>query len=511
VIRYSWAVAPSRGSRLPGLSALCFCLAACLALASSACKRSTRVTRQRPADVTLAPLPGVLCVEQADGCLYCVGREGGSAFLESSQSRPRACDPKDPDECVEFCSNLTPPCALPWGPGARCVLESEMAFRRAVFNRDTADRPEFTLPGRVTDEAGHRLEGVHIDIWVVRGTQYTALGEEVSAKDGTFKLHLRNGPWTYALRLRRPGLASEIVDRLGPEKLTASGTLPARTFRLSPEAVARGRVVDAESGAPVADALLQAVRTPEETIDMSETRSGADGSFVLGGLEARRYSLRVSKFGWQTASAKSTFTAPATRLTIKLTKQTAIRGVVLSAEGTPEPNATVAAVLSDVPGALTLPIFWTTDSEGNFAQDHFTPGTYYLWARRGEMLAYPPEKIELEDKGEVTVELRLDHKGARVTGQVISRTGYRLSPGTRALLLGRSPSLAFPRPAVGALDESGHFTVTGVLPGRYELSVRDGARTLTIAEGPRDVEVPIDPGTTVALKEPVVVRAHLTE
>jgi hypothetical protein len=504
-------VAPLLAPRLARPSALCFGLAVGLALGALGCRRSTQVTRQRPADVTLAPLPGVLCVEQADACMYCVGREGGSAFLESSLSRPRACDPNDPEECVEFCSNLTPPCALPWSPGEHCVLESEMAFRRAVFNRDTSDRPELVLPGRVTDEAGHRLEGVHVDIWVARGTQYTSLGDEVSAKDGTFKLHLRNGPWSYALRLRRPGLASEIVDRLGPEKLAASGTLPARTFRLAAEAVARGRVVDAESGAPVADALLQAVRTPEEAIDVSETRSGADGSFVLGGLEARRYSLRVSKFGWQAATAKNAFTAPATRVTIKLTKKTAIRGVVLNADGTPESNATVAAVLSDVPGALTLPIFWTTDAEGSFAQDHFIPGTYYMWARRGEMLTYPPEKIELEDKGEVTVELRLDHKGARVTGQVLSRPGYRLSPGTRALLLGRAPSLAFPRAAVGTLDENGHFMVTGVLPGRYELSVRDGSRTLTIAQGPRDVEVPIDPDTTIALKEPVVVRAQLAE
>lgn len=504
-------MASLRAPRLAGLSALGLCLAVCLSLTSSACRRSARVARQRPADVTLAPLPGVLCVEQADGCLYCTGREGGSAFPESSQSRPRVCDPKDAEECVEFCSNLTPPCALPWSPGEHCVLESQMAFRRAVFNRDTADRPELILPGRVADEAGRRLEGVHVDIWVVQGTQFTSLGDEVSAKDGTFKLHLRNGPWTYALRLRRPGLASEIVDRLASEKLTASGTLPARTFRLAAEAVARGRVIDAETGAPVADALVQAVRNPEDALDVSETRSGADGNFVLGGLEARRYSLRVSKFGWQAATAKNAFTAPANRVSIKLVKKTAIRGVVLNADETPEPNATVAAVLSDVPGTLTLPIFWTTDSLGNFAQDHFMPGTYYLWARRGDMLAYPPEKIELEDKGEVTVELRLDHKGARVTGQVISRPGYRIAPGTRALLLGRSPSLAFPRPAVGVLDENGHFTVTGVLPGRYELSVREGSRTLTIAQGPRDVEVPIDPDITVALKEPVVVRAQLAE
>lgn len=484
-------------------------MATCLAL--PACKRSVQVSSAKPVDVITASPRGVLCVEQPDACLYCVGREGEAPFLEASQSRPRVCDPKDSEDCVEFCSSLAPTCALPWAAEPHCVLESELAFHRAVFNRDTADRPEVIFAGRVTDDAGHRLEGVHIDIWVARGTQVTPLGDEISAKDGTFKLHLRNGPWTYALRLRRPGLASEIVDRLAPDKLGTTGTATPRIFRMGPESIAKGRVVDAETGAPVAGALLQAVRTPEDALEASEARSAADGTFVLGGLEARRYSLRAHKFGWKSIAMKNALAAPATRLTVKMAHGTVIRGVVENADGSSEPNATVAAVLSDVPGAPTLPIFWTTDAEGSFAQDHFAPGTYYLWARRGDMLAYPPEKIELAEKGDVTVELRLDHKGARVTGQVIPRPGFRLSTDTRALLLGRAPSLGFPRPAVGALDRDGRFLVTGVLPGRYELSVREGTRTLTIAEGPRDVEIPIDPDTTVALKEPVVVRAQLAE
>jgi hypothetical protein len=493
------------------LSKLGLCAALAFFFALPACKRSVQASKARPADVTNASPRGVLCVEQPDACLYCVGHEGEGASLEAFQSRPRMCDPKDAEECVEFCSTLAPPCALPWTPAPHCVLDSELAFHRAVFNRDTADRPEVVLSGRVTDEAGHRLEGVHVDIWVARGTQFTPLGDEVSAKDGTFKLHLRNGPWSYALRLRRAGLASEIVDRLAPDKLGATGTAPTRTFRMGPESAARGRVVDSETGAPVVDALLQAVRTSEDAVAVSEARSGTDGTFVLGGLEARRYSLRVSKFGWKSVTTKNALSTPAARLTVKLSHGTVIRGIVHSVDGSPEPNATVATVLSDVPGAPTLPIFWTTDSEGSFAQDHFAPGTYYLWARRGDMLAYPPERIELVEKGDVTVELRLDHKGARITGQVIPRPGYHLSSDTRAVLLGRAPSLAFPRPAVGALDEDGRFLVTGVLPGRYELSVREGTRTLTIAQGPRDVEVPIDPDTTVALKEPVVVRAQLAE
>jgi len=73
---------------------------------------------------------------------------------------------------------------------------------------------------------------------------------------------------------------------------------------MAAESGARGRVVDAETGAPVVGALLQAVRTPEDAIAVSEAHSGADGTFVLGGLEARRYSLRVSKFGWKSVTTR---------------------------------------------------------------------------------------------------------------------------------------------------------------------------------------------------------------
>jgi hypothetical protein len=191
-----------------------------------------------------------------------------------------------------------------------------------------------------------------------------------------------------------------------------------------------------------------------------------------------------------------------TRVAIKLTRATVIRGSVRDKNGDPEPNATVAALLSDAPGMPNTPIFWTSDSTGSFAQDRFVPGTYYLWARKGDMLAYPPEKIEVT----------LAQKGSRVTGQVVPQAGFRLTSEVRALLISRSSPLAFPRPAVADLnDASGKFAFTGVLPGRYEISVRDGARALAIVAGPREVEIPIDADVTVPLKEPITVRSRELE
>jgi hypothetical protein len=182
---------------------------------------------------------------------------------------------------------------------------------------------------------------------------------------------------------------------------------------------------------------------------------------------------------------------------------------VRDANGEPVPNALVAAVFSGVPGAPTLPYTWTTDADGRFAEDRFTAGAGYLWARRGDMFVYPPEKVELTPNQEVEVSLSLRHKGARISGKVRAADGYALGPESRALLLSRSP-LAFPRAAVGEINAAGDFVIVGVLPGRYELSIRDGSRPLGIVAGPRDVEVPIEPASNVTLPEPVVVRPPLS-
>ena len=79
-----------------------------------------------------------------------------------------------------------------------------------------------------------------------------------------------------------------------------------------------------------------------------------------------------------------------------------------------------------------------------------------------------------------------------------------------SLLFGRSP-LALPRKAVGEIDHAGRFVVSGLLPGRYELSVRVGPRVLPIVSGPREVEVPIEPGVSVDLPDPVLVRPQAEE
>jgi hypothetical protein len=459
------------------------------------CRRSRGPSA--PRNATSAPLDArdVRCVERPEGCIYCEGRGPAAPLVDPDALPASLCDPKDPGGCVDFCTTLAPECAVPWRTGPTCLLRSETEFRREVFRRDTADRPEAVVQGRVSDEAGHRLEGAKIRVWF----QGTAILDDASAKDGGFRLKLPAGPPGYALRVSHPGFATEI----GELRIDRAGALT-RNFRLAAEAVVRGRVTDA-AGSPVAGVSVHALRNADDPIETSEALTADDGTFALVGLESRRYTLRASRFGWLPVTLKNPVAVPGPRVSFKLVETGVIRGRVVDADGDGQPGAAVVALPSGGVGAGS-PVIWTVDTNGEFAQDRFAPGTYYVWARRGEMLLYPPEKLEIASDDLVAeLELKLSHRGARVRGRVATRTGAPLDPDARAVLLGRSP-LALPRKAVGEIDPEGKFVVSGLLPGRYELSVRLGARVLPIVSGAREVEVPIEPGVAVDLPEAVTVR-----
>ena len=203
--------------------------------------------------------------------------------------------------------------------------------------------------------------------------------------------------------------------------------------------------------------------------------------------------------------------APAARVAFRMVRTGVIKGRVVDADGEGQANATVVALLSGGLGITGSPVIWSVDTNGEFAQDRFQRGTYYIWARHGEMLLYPPEKIEITDEElEAELELKLTHRGARVRGRAMARGAGGLEPEARAVLFGRSP-LALPRKAPGDIDRDGTFVVPALLPGRYEVSIRVGSRILPIVSGPREVEVPIEPGVTVDLPETIVVRPQAEE
>lgn len=483
---------PARRAGLPALLAMAWAAVAC---------RQTAGTQVAPAATVPATDPqSVRCVDRPEGCVFCEGRGPPPPLLDPDEVPSSLCDPKDPANCVEFCSRLAPECATPWFKGTGCMVASEEEFRRELFRRDTSDRPEVVLQGRVTDDAGRRIEGAKVRAWF----QGTAIADELTGKDGGFRLRLPAAPIPYMVRITHPGHATEIAE----VRLDRPPTIQ-RPFRLGPELTQKGRVVDA-SGAPVAGADVRALRTPDDVAEVALAQTGQDGQFLLTGLEPKKYFLVASRFGWLAGSARTQGVAGAPRITIRLARTGVIRGSVVDGDGDGVARAIVVAMPSGSFGAGSSPIIWTSDTEGKFAQDRFRPGTYYLWARHGDKLVYPPEKIEVVDEPTEAIELSVTHRGARVRGSVSQSSGLPLDPEARAVLVGRSP-LAFPRKAVGEIDRAGAFVIPGVLPGRYELSIRVGPRLLPITSGPREIEVPIEEGATVDLSEAVVVRPRAPE
>ncbi len=393
-------------------------LVVALALPAPGCRRSRERSAAPNTSASVVDLRDVRCVERPEGCVWCEGRGPMPPLVEPDAIPPSLCDPKDPDDCVDFCSRLTPECAVSWRTVPSCLMSNEQEFRRELFRRDTADRPEAVVQGRITDDAGHRVEGAKIRVWF----QGTAILDELSGKDGAYHLRLPAGPGTYSARVSHAGLATEItdlrVDRPG-------NTL--HNFRLGPESTIRGRVVGG-AGEPIGGVTISAVRSPDDLVDAGQTQSQDDGSYAITGLDVKRYFLRASKFGWLPQMLRWGVTSPATRIMFKLVKTGVIEGRVLDAEGEGQANATVVALASGSLGNGS-PIIWTADSDGKFAQDRFELGTYYLWARRGEMLVYPPAKIEISDGNlDARIELRLSHRGARVRGRIVTRGGSALDP-----------------------------------------------------------------------------------
>ena len=275
------------------------------------------------------------------------------------------------------------------------------------------------MQGRVTDETGRRIEGAKISVWF----QGTAIADEVSGKDGSFHLRLRAGPWTYFVRVSR----ARAGDRDRRSAHREAGDDVSGTFRLAPENVIRGRVVGSK-GEPIAGATVHALpqrrrpgrvrrgaerrrrhvragrpRHPALLPARVEVRLAARDAEVDGRRARQGRRLQAarapasSRAAWSTPTAKGRRTPPWSRCC--------------------RPRSARPA----------SPIIWRVDSDGKFAQDRFQVGTYYLWARHGEMLVYPPEKIEISDQ-ELDAEIELQ---ARPQGRARARAGRHHAIGRR--------------------------------------------------------------------------------
>jgi hypothetical protein len=198
----------------------------------------------------------------------------------------------------------------------------------------------------------------------------------------------------------------------------AQGAAPPDGYRIA------GRVVNAESGAPLggaAVAILTVVNgttlDPEEGAEpprrgrrgrrgptasaLDSVTTAADGSFVFDHVPAGKYSLQGSHRGFITAAYQehglySTAIvtgpgSPSEGLVLKLSPGAVISGSVLDTAGDPITEASVSLYRQSDDGLGSVRLYRSTniDDLGAYEFAHLTPGTYFVSAAGSVWYAQP--------------------------------------------------------------------------------------------------------------------------
>ena len=286
----------------------------------------------------------------------------------------------------------------------------------------------------------------------------------------------------------------------------------ARNDRRQPAgtAVIRGRVVTADTGAPVRRAQVRAVSANSR--DNRLVATDEQGNFEFRDLSGGRWDVTTSKAGFVTMrfGQRRPFEAGRPieiaddqvmeRVNLVLPRGAAINGRLLDEFGDPVARARVQALRYQlVQGTRRLtPVGLTaqSDDRGAFRLYGLMPGEYYVSALvralrvddPGDTTSYAPtyypgtgsvtqaQPVTLGLAAETSISFALmPVRTARVSGRVLSSTGGPLSNGR--VMLTSANSTGLPPAAFGAggrVGADGTFTLSNVAPGSYTLMALSG-------------------------------------
>ena len=324
------------------------------------------------------------------------------------------------------------------------------------------------------------------------------------------------------------------------------------------EAVLQGRVVEANSARPVANALVQAMGTE----GAAETRTNDDGRYELRELKPGSYTVFVKAKGFvETYYGKSStaimdfgsrVTAVGGRLTsgldIRLQSAASISGRITDAKGRALAGVEVELVkeqASGDSGASRSDIapgaggFAQTVEDGTYQMQDIGPGDYYVRAytsrtmrpAEGPASAFAPtfypgvaevgsaQRLRLYPGQELLdVDFAMaTSRSLRVAGRLVDPTGG-LVPGLGVMLHPMAPSGLPGGELRVTVDAKGAFEIADVVPGDYMLNVMDPRRTmrwvsgqkfLTVTDDVLDLELRATLGATVegrVVRDPAATR-----
>ncbi|MEN6549059.1 MAG: carboxypeptidase-like regulatory domain-containing protein, partial [Armatimonadia bacterium] len=333
--------------------------------------------------------------------------------------------------------------------------------------------PEATISGRVLSD-GQPLGNVSV---FCQPQDNSPGGDgydcQTTAADGSYKLrHLP--PGSYNVLIDPPtGLAGKAVEGL---HLKAGQEATGTDFSLTPGSLVRGKLIEKNTGKPVADAIVAAYgpARPRSGAACQNTFSRKDGSYELRLPAGRNMIYYQGSGGYGGAGERERWVETTEGQTTEgidfvLRPPDKVQGVVLSPDGDPAPKAVVS--LLGQYGALEV----SPDGKFEFiaprgdGPDQMAPLLLALDKTNG-LVAMSPIKL-----GQKTVALRLqpaaywsvsvvDTKGAPVAGTcfTVRDEHYAISE--------------------GCTDEKGRARL-GPLPVGFELHVLLDARSSSLAVG----------------------------
>lgn len=272
------------------------------------------------------------------------------------------------------------------------------------------------IRGRVVDAAGAPVAKAQVEVG-----QWGELAHYVttSTEDGSFALSgLPLGDVVLMAKHGQHGRAQQSVP-------TGSGTTTACELRLSRGHELRGRIVD-EAGAPIVGAHLSGLVPMDGAIWSSEARSDGDGRFALPNCpEGKLMAIQVMAVGFDMLARNGI--DPTVPLELVLRRSQAmtvrIRGVVVSPEGQPLPNAMVMANGVAPPSKNRM---LPTGADGRFELGPMVPGRWTLTVRAKGYPNYRGEPVELvADAVHDVGEIRMPDGGQAIVTVEGDRQGVR--------------------------------------------------------------------------------------
>ena len=267
-----------------------------------------------------------------------------------------------------------------------------------------------------------------------------------------------------------------------------------------------GRVVDAESLAPIAGArvvlALEQAAFPPAATSGDEAVTDKEGRFVFPNAEPGRYRLDAVKKGFASLRGSrgealiEVGNAPIEGLELALTKGATISGRIVETTGAPQPRLSISALKVSTPptdlSTLVTAQTTQTDENGEFFLQDLPDGNYLVMAAPGKPVfessasgallipspTYYPGTPNKEAAQIITVaygqaisDLQfsiVSARGYQVSGVVVDRRGVPVNDATVALVM-ETPRGGMSVPSTARSDLQGIFQMEGVMPGSYRI------------------------------------------